>query len=170
MSYMSLFRYLSRKGMGHCRVYGWNIVDMDWCVESLVMSCLWNPIDKTGSGKGLFLVFFCQTISYFLIATKVNYSMIIYISILLFGPVAWSVPSIMAALMGDILGSEKTDAGFWFYNLYLRTWTDYRAFCCRFFGRKDRKTLNWILYGNPGNLHCNGIKHSLREKWSLRLE
>jgi len=40
--------------------------------------------------------------------------MIIYISILLFGLVAWSVPSIMAALMGDILGSEKAAAGFGF--------------------------------------------------------
>lgn len=84
-----------------------------------VLSLLSGPVfgtlsDKIGRGKGLFVVFLCQSISYFLIATKINYSMIIYISILLFGLVAWSVPSIMAALMGDILGSEKAAAGFGF--------------------------------------------------------
>ena len=84
-----------------------------------VLSLLSGPVfgtlsDKIGRGKGLCLVFLSQSISYLLIATKINYSIIIYISIVFFGLVAWSVPSIMAALMGDILGSEKAAAGFGF--------------------------------------------------------
>lgn len=62
--------------------------------------------DRIGRSTALALVFAIQTVSYLLVAFKLP-SVFLYGSIGCFGIVAWSIPSIMAALVGDYAGPEK---------------------------------------------------------------
>lgn len=59
--------------------------------------------DRWGRKSGLMLVFTIQMFSYLLAATGKG-SVLLYLSVGLFGIVAWSIPSIMAALAGDYGG------------------------------------------------------------------
>ena len=77
-----------------------------------ILSLLSGPVfgtvsDKLGRSKTLVLVFSVQTCAYFLTATGLP-GIFLYISIICFGLVAWSVPSIMAALVADYVGPQKT--------------------------------------------------------------
>jgi MFS family permease len=83
-----------------------------------LLSLLSGPVfgtlsDRIGRRGALILVFSFQSLSYFLIATG-GTALIIYASVGLFGVVAWSIPSIMAALIGDIYGAERTPEVFGF--------------------------------------------------------
>jgi MFS family permease len=62
--------------------------------------------DRIGRKAGLISVFSLQAASYLLIALKLP-GPFLYLSIGLFGVVAWSVPSIMAASMGDYVGAGR---------------------------------------------------------------
>ena len=62
--------------------------------------------DRFGRRAGLIVVFSLQTASYLLIATRLP-GAFLYISILFFGITAWSIPSIMAAAMGDYVGAKR---------------------------------------------------------------
>lgn len=56
-------------------------------------------------------VFTVQTLSYGL--AGVNFGMwALYLSIILYGIAAWSIPTIMAAAVGDYLGPARAAAGF----------------------------------------------------------
>ncbi|MCK7470015.1 MAG: YbfB/YjiJ family MFS transporter [Desulfomicrobium escambiense] len=59
------------------------------------------------------LVFFFQTLSYFLIALALP-GAALTLSIVFFGIVAWSIPSIMAAAVGDYMGPQGATAAFGF--------------------------------------------------------
>ncbi len=69
--------------------------------------------DKLGRKAGLITVFTIQTLSYLLIATGLPGGFL-YLSLVFYGIVAWSIPSIMAALVGDHMGVEKTAEAFGF--------------------------------------------------------
>jgi len=59
------------------------------------------------------IVFTLQAVSYLLIATRLP-GMFLYLSIVFFGIVAWSIPSIMAAAIGDYVGPKKSAAAIGF--------------------------------------------------------
>lgn len=63
--------------------------------------------DKIGRSTALALVFVIQTVSYLLVAFSLP-TVFLYCSIGCFGIVAWSIPSIMASLVGDYTSPEKT--------------------------------------------------------------
>ena len=67
--------------------------------------------DRIGRKKGFMTVFAVQTASYCLAATDLG-TLPLYLSIALYGIAAWSVPTIMAAAVGDYLGPAGAAAGF----------------------------------------------------------
>ncbi len=69
--------------------------------------------DRIGRKAGLMIVFSLQAISYLLVATGLP-GAFLYLSIGCFGIVAWSIPSIMAAAIGDYVGTKKSAAAIGF--------------------------------------------------------
>ncbi len=67
--------------------------------------------DRLGRKAGLIIVFALQAVSYLLIATRLP-GIFLYLSIGFYGLVAWSIPSIMAAAIGDYVGARKAAAAF----------------------------------------------------------
>jgi len=81
---------------------------------SLVSGPLFGMIsDKYGRRAGLITVFSIQATAYGMAMTMLPIPFL-YVSIICFGIVAWSVPTIMAALVGDFAGPEKAAAVFGF--------------------------------------------------------
>lgn len=80
------------------------------------LSLLSGPVfgtlsDKAGRRVGLITVFAFQTGAY-LLAAFVLPLPLLYLSIGLFGVVAWSVPTIMAAAVGDYMGPKRAAQAF----------------------------------------------------------
>lgn len=69
--------------------------------------------DRFGRRPALMLVFSIQSLAYLLIALELP-PVFLYLSIGCYGIVVWSVPSIMAALVGDLAGSERVATVFGF--------------------------------------------------------
>ena len=69
--------------------------------------------DRLGRKAGLMIVFSLQAVSYLLIATRLP-GLFLYLSIGFYGLVAWSIPSIMAAAIGDYVGPRKSAAAIGF--------------------------------------------------------
>jgi MFS family permease len=69
--------------------------------------------DKLGRKTGLIMVFTIQMFAYLLVAFSLPVNFL-YLSIGCYGIVAWSIPSIMAALVGDYVGPQKTARVFGF--------------------------------------------------------
>jgi MFS family permease len=67
--------------------------------------------DRLGRKAGLIMVFSLQAASYLLVATRLP-GIFLYLSIGFYGVVAWSIPSIMAAAMGDYVGARKAAEAF----------------------------------------------------------
>jgi MFS family permease len=67
--------------------------------------------DRAGRKAGLITVFALQAASYLLIATRLP-GLFLYLSIACYGLVAWSIPSIMAAAVGDHVGARHAAAAF----------------------------------------------------------
>lgn len=65
--------------------------------------------DRLSRKAGLMIVFSLQAVSYLLIATGLP-GLFLYLSIGFYGLVAWSIPSIMTAAMGDYFGARKAAA------------------------------------------------------------
>lgn len=81
-----------------------------------VLSLLSGPLfgglsDRIGRKGGLIAVFTLQMTAYALAAAPLPESFL-YLSVGLFGIAAWSIPSIMAAAVGDTMGPEHAAAGF----------------------------------------------------------
>ncbi len=81
-----------------------------------VLSLLSGPVfgtlsDRIGRKGGLITVFALQMTAYVLVAAPLG-PPFLYLSIALFGIAAWSIPSIMAAAVGDTMGPEHAAAGF----------------------------------------------------------
>lgn len=69
--------------------------------------------DRYSRKSALVLVFAIQATAYLLVAMKLPTASV-YVSIICFAIVAWSVPSIMAALVGDFVGPLSAAAAFGF--------------------------------------------------------
>jgi sugar phosphate permease len=67
--------------------------------------------DRLSRKAGLIIVFTLQAVAYLLIATRLP-GVFLYLSIGFYGLVAWSIPSIMAAAMGDYVGARQAAAAF----------------------------------------------------------
>lgn len=67
--------------------------------------------DRAGRKAALVTVFALQAAAYLLMAVELPLAFV-YLSVFLYGVVAWSVPSIMAAAVGDYMGPERAAAGF----------------------------------------------------------
>ena len=67
--------------------------------------------DKLGRKNALMIVFSLQMISYLLIASRLP-GLSLYLSVSLYGIVAWSIPSIMVAAVGDYVEPEKAAMAF----------------------------------------------------------
>jgi MFS family permease len=62
--------------------------------------------DKLGRKAGMVIVFSLQSLAYLLVASGLP-GIFLYLSIFLYGVVAWSIPAIMAAAVGDYAGPEN---------------------------------------------------------------
>ncbi len=69
--------------------------------------------DKLGRKSGLIMVFTIQMFAYLLVALSLP-GTFLYLSIGCYGLVAWSIPSIMAATVGDYVGPQKAARVFGF--------------------------------------------------------
>src|SRR5210317_1836815 len=69
--------------------------------------------DKLGRRTGLILVFTIQMFAYLLVTLSLPVKFL-YLSIGCYGIVAWSIPSIMTALVGDYVGPHRTARVFGF--------------------------------------------------------
>ena len=67
--------------------------------------------DRLSRKAGLIIVFSFQMLSYLLAASGLP-GVFLYLSICFYGVVAWSIPSIMAAAVGDYVGARKAAAAF----------------------------------------------------------
>lgn len=67
--------------------------------------------DRAGRKIALMTVFFIQTAAYLLVAVPLP-MVAVYLSLGCFGLVVWSIPTIIAALVGDFAGPERTAAMF----------------------------------------------------------
>lgn len=81
-------------------------------LSSLISGPLFGAIsDKLGRSKGLMIVFSIQMIAYILVASKIGI-FYLYLAIIFFGITAWSIPSIMAATVGDYFGTLRSPSAF----------------------------------------------------------
>lgn len=67
--------------------------------------------DRLGRKTGLIIVFLLQAVSYLLIASRLP-GLFLYMSVVCYGIVAWSIPSIMAAAVGDYVGARRAAVAF----------------------------------------------------------
>ena len=85
---------------------------------SIFCGVIWGSIsDRIGRGKGAALAYLALAISYIIYAvikTKFGY----YLSATIFGLTAWSIPTIMAAAAGDVVGPRLAPAGLGFITLF----------------------------------------------------
>lgn len=85
---------------------------------SIFCGIIWGGIsDYLGRAKGAALAYLALTISYLLFAlVKIPFGY--YLSAVFFGLSAWSIPTIMAAAAGDIVGPRLAPAGLGFITLF----------------------------------------------------
>lgn len=93
----------------------WSAIGM----VSIVSGFIWGSVsDRLGRKYGLALVFLLQAASYALFGLWRSVPGF-YLSALFFALTAWSVPAIMAASAGDLLGARMAAAAFGFISLLL---------------------------------------------------
>jgi len=85
---------------------------------SIFCGVIWGSIsDRLGRSKGAALAYLVLGLSYIIYAlVKVNFG--IYLSAVMFGLTAWSIPTIMAAAAGDFMGPRLAPAGLGFITLF----------------------------------------------------
>lgn len=87
-------------------------------VCSLFCGFLWGAVsDRIGRRAALAIVFLIQAAAFALFAHPGDQAGLL-ISAVLFGFTAWSIPAIMAAACGDLLGARLTAAGLGFITLF----------------------------------------------------
>lgn len=88
---------------------------------SIFCGILWGGIsDYLGRAKGSALAYLALSVSYLCFALIPN-ALGYYLSAILFGLSAWSIPTIMAATAGDIVGPKLAPAGLGFITLFFGT-------------------------------------------------
>ena len=85
---------------------------------SIFCGVIWGSIsDRIGRGKGAALAYLALAISYIIYAViKIKFGF--YLSAIVFGLTAWSIPTIMAAAAGDVVGPRLAPAGLGFITLF----------------------------------------------------
>jgi sugar phosphate permease len=114
--YMTFFKlFLLEAGVSDARASAmWALVGG----LSIVCGVIWGGIsDILGRNYGAALAFFTLTCSYLIFAFY-NSMGAFYLSAILFGLSAWSIPTIMAAAAGDQIGPELAPAGVGFVTLF----------------------------------------------------
>jgi sugar phosphate permease len=88
---------------------------------SIFCGVLWGGIsDRLGRNRGAALAYLVLALSYVIYAlVKVEFGF--YLSAILFGLTAWSIPTIMAATAGDFVGPRLAPAGLGFISLFFGT-------------------------------------------------
>jgi len=85
---------------------------------SLACGLIWGSVsDRVGRRAALIMVYVVQAAAFGLFAAKGSMAAIT-MSAILFGLTAWSIPAIMAALCGDLLGPRLAPAGLGFVTLF----------------------------------------------------
>lgn len=89
---------------------------MGWA--SLLCGLIWGWVsDRIGRKRTLLAVFLVQATSYALFTLRATHAPLVA-SAVLFGLTAWSIPAIMAALCGDLLGPRLAPAALGFVTLF----------------------------------------------------
>jgi len=115
--YMMFFAAFLVKEMGLTQQWAGGL----WAVVgglSIFCGVIWGGIsDRLGRNKGAALAYLVLGISYLIYAlVKVKFGF--YLSAVLFGLTAWSIPTIMAAAAGDFVGPRLAPAGLGFITLF----------------------------------------------------
>jgi len=115
--YVTFFtKYLVAEGGYTPAAAGRLFMTVGWC--SLACGLIWGWVSDTIGRKGaLCIVYLIQTASYLLFAlwpVPVGFAL----SAVLFGLTAWSIPAIVAACCGDLLGPRLAPAGLGFATLF----------------------------------------------------
>jgi sugar phosphate permease len=85
---------------------------------SIFCGIIWGSVsDRLGRNIGAALVYLVLGLAYIIYALVHN-TFGIYLSAILFGVSAWSIPTIMAAAVGDFVGSRLAPAGLGFITLF----------------------------------------------------
>ena len=115
--YIVFFAAYLVKEMGYSEAYAGGL----WAtVGGLSIFCgvLWGSIsDRIGRGNGAALAYFVLGLSYIVYALF-RCEAGFYLSVILFGLTAWSIPTIMAAAAGDFVGPRLAPAGLGFITLF----------------------------------------------------
>jgi len=91
----------------------WSVVGFLSLFSGLVFGSL---SDKLGRKAGMMIVFSFQFLAYLLVASGLP-GIVLYLSIFCYGLVAWSIPAIMAAAVGDYAGPENAAKALGFITL-----------------------------------------------------
>jgi MFS family permease len=115
--YMTFFAAYLEKEMGFSKAYAGGLWAM---VGGLSVFCgvIWGGIsDRLGRSRGAALAYLVLALSYVSYALiKVEFGF--YLSAVIFGMTAWSIPTIMAAAAGDFVGPRLAPAGLGFITLF----------------------------------------------------
>jgi MFS family permease len=115
--YMTFFAAYLEKEMGFSKAYAGGLWAM---VGGLSIFCgvIWGGIsDRLGRSRGAALAYLVLALSYIAYALiRVEFGF--YLSALIFGITAWSIPTIMAAAAGDFVGPRLAPAGLGFITLF----------------------------------------------------
>jgi len=116
--YMTFFiKHLIAEG-GYTREAAGNLfMIMGWC--SLLCGVIWGTVsDVIGRKRALIMVYLIHTAAFSMFAlwpSPAGFTL----SAILYGLSAWSIPAIMAATCGDVLGSRLAPAALGFITLFL---------------------------------------------------
>ena len=115
--YIVFFAAYLVKEMGYTQAWAGGL----WATAgglSIFCGVIWGSIsDRIGRGKGAALAYLVLGVSYIVYAlVKVEAGF--YVSAILFGLTAWSIPTIMAAAAGDFVGPRLAPAGLGFITLF----------------------------------------------------
>lgn len=115
--YMTFFAAYLVKEIGLSQAFAGGLWAM---VGALSTFCgvIWGGIsDRLGRSRGAALAYFVLALSYIIYAL-IKEPFGFYLSAILFGLTAWSVPTIMAAAAGDFVGPRLAPAGLGFITLF----------------------------------------------------
>ena len=133
--YMTFFtKYLITEGGYSQESAGRLFMLMGWL--SLLCGLIWGSFsDKFGRKTALVIVYIIQAVAFGLFALWPSPPGFV-LSAVLFGITAWSIPAIMAATCGDLLGPRLAPAGLGFITLFFGIGQAARSRCRRGYRRR----------------------------------